>query len=250
MEALKKSTSEVGHAKNITAFQELIAICKGFGATYNPVKESLKITELEKLLTTTTEKFNQFKTQKTAFDLATQQRKETFADIRPLTTKVSNAFAVSGADANAVAALKNTAKKLHGTTTNKVIDKTSTKSTEPAPNKISTSQQSYDRLADHFANIIVALEAQPIYKPNEEELKLTTLKQKLEDLQAKNTALLTAYTAYTNARIERDQALYNPLTGLVQTAKEVKLYVKSVFGTTSPQYKQLSGLAFKIQKSN
>ena len=48
--------------------------------------------------------------------------------------------------------------------------------------------------------------------------------------------------------IERNQSLYNPLTGLVQTAKEVKQYVKSVFGTTSPQYKQVSGLEFKIRK--
>ena len=32
------------------------------------------------------------------------------------------------------------------------------------------------------------------------------------------------------------------------TAKEVKAYVKSVFGATSPQYKQISGLEFKSIK--
>ena len=32
------------------------------------------------------------------------------------------------------------------------------------------------------------------------------------------------------------------------TAKEVKAYVKSVFGATSPQYKQISGLEFKTIK--
>ena len=48
--------------------------------------------------------------------------------------------------------------------------------------------------------------------------------------------------------IDRNQTLYNPLTGLVQTSKEVKQYVKSVFGANSPQYKQVSGLEFKVIK--
>lgn len=246
----KKSTSEVGHAKNIANFQQLITICKGYGSSYNPVKETLKITALEQLLTTATQKFNQTKTQKIAFDTATQQRKEAFAGIRPLITKIINAFAVSGVESKAVDNLKAIAKKFQSTTTKKVIDKTANNTTEPAPNKISTSQQSYDRLIDHFANIILTLEAYPIYNPNEVELKVTTLKGKLTDLQTKNTTLLTTYNAFSNAHIERNQALYNPLTGLLQTAKEVKMYAKSVFGARSPQYKQLSALTFKIDKSN
>ena len=48
--------------------------------------------------------------------------------------------------------------------------------------------------------------------------------------------------------IDRNQTLYNPLSGLVKVAKEVKLYIKSVFGATSPQYKQISDLEFKIRK--
>ena len=50
--------------------------------------------------------------------------------------------------------------------------------------------------------------------------------------------------------IDRNQTLYNPLTGLVQTSKEVKQYVKSVFGANSPQYKQVRGLEFKVIKKD
>ena len=77
---------------------------------------------------------------------------------------------------------------------------------------------------------------------------MATLQTKLTELQAKNTNLINAYTGYSNAMIDRNQTLYNPLTGLVQTSKEVKQYVKSVFGANSPQYKQVSGLEFKIRK--
>jgi hypothetical protein len=43
--------------------------------------------------------------------------------------------------------------------------------------------------------------------------------------------------------------LYNPLSGLVKTALDVKKYVKSVFGASSPQDKQISGLKFKVQQT-
>ena len=32
--------------------------------------------------------------------------------------------------------------------------------------------------------------------------------------------------------------------------KEVKQYIKSIFGATSPQYKQVSGLEFKVVKND
>ena len=37
---------ETGHAKNIANFQDLIAFCTGYGATYNPTKTALKLPQL------------------------------------------------------------------------------------------------------------------------------------------------------------------------------------------------------------
>lgn len=37
------STSETGHAKNVANFQDLIAFVTGYGATYNPIKNALKL---------------------------------------------------------------------------------------------------------------------------------------------------------------------------------------------------------------
>lgn len=101
-----------------------------------------------------------------------------------------------------------------------------------------------------MANLIQVVAQNPNYSPNEEDLKVTSLQTKLTDLQSKNTNVVTTYTAYSNAMIERNQVLYNQLSGLVQTSKEVKQYVKSVFGANSPQYKQVSGLEFKVIKKD
>ena len=243
-----KSTSETGHAKNIANFQDLISICQGYGTSYNPTKESLKIVQLQAQYQSALDKLNITKTQKATFDSATNERRNAFADLKPLSTKIVNSLAVSGADVLAVNNAKSVNKKIQGASSKKtkiaqVDSENSTTSTG-----ISTSQQSYDRLIDHFANLIEVLQQNTTYSPNENDLKLTSLQTKLNHLQTKNTNLINVYTLYSNAMIERNQSLYNPLTGLVQTAKEVKQYVKSVFGTTSPQYKQVSGLEFKIRK--
>lgn len=162
-----------------------------------------------------------------------------------MATKIVNAFAVSGVDTLAVANAKTVNKKLQGSSKKPASATTET----PTSTGISTSQQSYDRLIDHFANLIEVLQQNTLYNPNESDLKVAALQAKLEELQTKNSNLINAYTQYSNAMIQRNQILYNPLAGIVQTTKEVKQYVKSIFGANSPQYKQVSGLEFKVIKS-
>lgn len=238
------STSETGHAKNVANFQDLISFCQGYGSVYNPTKDSLKITQLQSLYQTANEKLTSVKTAKTSFDNATNDRKNNFSDLKPFATKIINAFAVSGADNLAVADAKTVNKKLQGSSSKNANAVNSNNENLTTANSISTSQQSYDRLIDHFANLIQVLEQNPAYNPNETELQVASLQTKLGVLQTKNTNLINSYTQYSNTMIDRNQTLYNPLTGLTQTAKEVKLYVKSIFGASSPQYKQVSAIEF------
>ncbi|MBL7801562.1 MAG: hypothetical protein JNL95_12655, partial [Chitinophagales bacterium] len=45
------STSEVGHAKNVANFEHLISFCTGYVSSYNPSKNSIKLTALNNQLT-------------------------------------------------------------------------------------------------------------------------------------------------------------------------------------------------------
>lgn len=245
-----KSSTETGHAKNIANFQDLISFCQGYGTSYNPTKESLTIIQLQAQYQSALDKLNATKTQKATFDNATNERRSAFADLKPLSTKIVNSLAVSGADAYAVNNAKSVNKKLQGTSSKKSQNAPVDSENSKTSSGISTSQQSYDNLISHFASLIEVLQQNTTYAPNENDLKLTSLKTKLNQLQTKNTNLINAYILYSNAIIERNQSLYNPISGLVQTAKEVKQYLKSVFGTTSPQYKQISGLEFKVRKGD
>lgn len=242
------STSETGHAKNVANLESLISFCNGYGAAYNPSKDALTIKNLQSIQTESNSELQKVKTFKTTFDNATDERQIAFKDLKPLSTKVVNAFAVSGATVLAVNNAKTINRKIQGTKANGGTKPPTspTDPTTPAPTDktISTSQQSYDSLIDHFIKLIEAVSQDANYKPNETELQIESLKKKLDSLKKTNTDLINGFTNWSNARIGRNSVLYNPLTGLVQTALDVKKYVKSVFGATSPQFKQVSGLEF------
>jgi hypothetical protein len=244
------STSETGHVKNSANFQDLISFCQAYGSAYNPTKIGLKIEQLQSLHQLVQDTLNELKLKKSTFDNATNDRRNAFANLKPLATKIINAFAVSGADTLALDDAKSVNKKLQGTSSKKAAASDSDSENAEIKSSISNSQQSYDRLIDHFANLIQVIVLNSNYAPNEPELQIASLQNKLAELQSKNTDLINAYTDYSNALIKRNQTLYNPLTGLVQISKEVKQYVKSVFGATGPQYKQVSSLEFKALKKN
>jgi len=244
------STTETGHAKNVATFEDLISFCTGYGATYNPSKATLKTTALTAQLTAANTALQNVRTTKTAYDNATNAREIAFKPLKPLATKIVNALAATDATEQTLHDAKTTNNKIQGNRSKAVSKPIATETTD-APTEaktVSTSQQSYDKMVDHFAQLIATLTAEAKCIPNEAELKLTALNTMLTDLKTKNTAVITATTAVSNARMARDNALYTKGTGLIDTALGVKLYVKSVFGSTSPQYKQISGLVFTKSK--
>ncbi|MBX2897908.1 MAG: hypothetical protein KF763_20870 [Cyclobacteriaceae bacterium] len=240
------SSIETGHAKNVATFEDLISFCTGYGATYNPSKTTLIITALSTQLTAANTALQNVKVAKTGFDNATNARELAFKPLKPLATKIINALAATDAAKETVRDAKNANNKIQGKRA-KAVDKpdptTLAEGEEPAK-KVSTSQQSYDKLIDHFAQLIATLTAEPNYSPNENDLKLTALNTMLTNLRSKNTDVINATTVISNARIARDKTLYEKGTGLIDTAQDVKMYVKSVFGASSPQYKQVSALKF------
>ena len=248
MKNTKNSVSETGHSKNVANLQDLISFCTAYGDKYNPVKEELTISRLEALYKEAAVILNEAQTKKTLFDNATNQRAELFKELNPLATKVINALAVSETNPLMLSNAKSYNKKLQGRTKAKPEAVKSEEETETPARTISTSQQSYDSKVNNFSGLIQVLEQSAAYNPNEEELKITTLREKLKEMKSRNTILIHANTEYSNARLSRDQVLYNNLTGLCQITKEVKQYVKSVFGATSPQYKQISSLLFVKRK--
>lgn len=248
------STSETGHPKNVANFENLVSFVVGFGVTYNPSKITLKVPALQTQLASCKANIASVTSTSVAFNNAVNARMMAFDGLKKLSTRLLNALDATNASTQLVKDFKTVNAKVQGSKLTKADSGKTAKLIDPntpvveTTKTISSSQQSYSSLIEHVATIITILSTEPTYVPNENDLKVVTLNTLLTSLKNTNTAVINAYTTVSNARLSRDQSLYNTINGLCETAKEVKMYVKSLYGATSPQYKLISGLEFKSRK--
>lgn len=240
------STSETGHAKNVANFQEIIAFCTSYGTAYNPNKDSLKLANLNTLLQDARQALDTVIDKVTEFNDATTKRQKAFEDIKPLFTKIINAFAITNAPDQSIADAKALNKKVQGSRSiKKNMDTNATgNAVMPAAKTISTSQQSYDSIVEHLAKLISLLQSESSYKPNEATLQIASLTALHKAMTDSTKAITTALATVSNARIGRNEVLYKKEPNLYDTAMDIKKYIKSLFGSTSEQYKQISGIKF------
>ncbi len=241
------ATSETGHAKNVANFEDLISFCTGYGASYNPNKDSIKLPALTALHTEAVAKLAGVTAALIPWSNAIGQREILFEPLSKLVTRVINALDASDVPKQIVNNAKTIAKKIQGKRATPQNNPTPPEPPLPPdenPKTISASQMSFDNRIENMDKLIQLLAAQPGYAPNETELTTAALTTMLTNMRAANTDAINAYTPLSNSRIERNNVLYQIDTGLVAVAGDVKKYVKSVFGATSPQYKQISSLKF------
>ena len=246
------STSETGHAKNVTNLESLITSITAFGTSYNPSKDSIKLTALQALLTASKQSLNAVNIAQSAYSNAVAARESAFEPFSKLITRVNNALKSSDTTVQVDESALTIVRKLQGKrASEKLIDeeKKALEAEGKEVNQISAAQMSYDSRIENLDKLIMLLTSVPLYNPNEEDLKVESLTTLYTELKAKNTDVLTATIQLSNARISRNEILYKPLTGLVDIAFDTKLYIKSVFGATSPYFKQISKIEFKTINS-
>ena len=241
------STSETGHAKNVANFEDFISFVTAYGATYNPSKASIKLANLNAIFTQAKADISNVTSKTVTFNNTANVRATLFEPLQRLSTRLVQALASTDATKELVKDAKTVNRKLQGKRAK--ATETPTDPNAPAPNTISASQQSYDQLIEHFGKLIEVLKSEPTYTPNETELKIVTLNTQLTALKTANTNVTNAYTAISNARIARDKTLYKEKAGMYDVTLDVKNYVKSLYGISSPEFKQLSKIKFSKPKT-
>ena len=238
---------ESSHAANVTNFESLITSATAFGTSYNPSKDSILLPALQTLLTASKSALSVVHTAESVYSNAVDARELEFEPLGKLCTRVNNALKASDSSMKTDESAKTIFRKLQGKRATPKLTREEIASLKAEGNEVtknSVSQMGYDSRLENFDKLIYLLLAVPQYKPNEEELKVDSLKALHTSLKTKNTEVVTAYVQLSNARIKRNEILYKPLTGLVDIAADSKMYIKSVFGASSPEYKQVSKLAF------
>ncbi|MBL7731800.1 MAG: hypothetical protein JNM88_11535 [Chitinophagaceae bacterium] len=244
------STSEKGHAKNVANFETLITCCTGYGADYQPSNALLEIGKITPQWQEAKNLLSNVDTYLTEHNAAVNARVKVFKPLKKLSTKLINSLASSKAAPETIEDAKGFKRKIDGVRAQKVIPAQPTpENPAPVDNSISPNQQSIDQMIQHFGRLIKLLANEPKFKPNEEDLKIPAITALHTEMEKVNTLVKQTAVALSSSRIKRNTALYNLETGLVQTAADIKKYVKSVYEAGSPQYKQISKIQFRRYKN-
>lgn len=257
-----KSKTETGHAKNVANFEDLIARCISYAGAYNPSRAELQIGALQQLYQEAQMILRNMAECEVMEQNATNQRAEAFKALRPLVTRIINTMKACGLSAKSIEDARAIQRKITGmraakkneteetpvpeATTEQTAADVSETGVLTTPRTNSVARLSYDLLVEHFSKLVLLLQREINYNPNEPDLQLGGLQAFEQQLRTLTTTTTNAETASESIRIQRKAVLYDPANGLVARAQQVKSYIKAVFGSNSPQYKQVSKLAFRV----
>ena len=244
--------SEVGHAKNVANFEDLINRCTGFGVSYNPSLAAIKITNMIALRTTALNALAASVSAGSSYMNAVDNRQLIFEPLQRLGTRIISALKACGASDAVIKDAESINRKIQGRRAKPVKEATNRVATGPVSTDavhISVAQLSFDSFVEHFSKLIDFLSTVAVYNPNEADLKISGLNALLASMKASNTAVITATTNYINARMNRDNLIYGKL-GVIEVAEDAKEYVRSVFGTRSVQYRSLTAITFNKRRED
>jgi len=244
--------SETGHAKNVANFNTLISVVGGYGGAYNPSKLSITPGALASMATTAQDITKQYNGILAQSKVAIAARKNAFQPLSKLSTRILNSLRACDTTEHIDRAVESLVHKIQGkraTPKKTEEEKAALQAEGTTVKEVSSSKMSFDNRLDSFDQLIQLLSSVQQYAPNEEDLKLPTLINYYNGLKTVHSTAVSTETQLNNVRFLRNEMLYKPDGGLVDTAFAVKAYVKSVFGASSSQYKQIAGLAFKTDRS-
>jgi hypothetical protein len=242
-----KTTNGTGHEQNVTNLELMLTIFSTFGAAYNPPRPALTIPGLTDLLQKGKLEIDALNAAEIVSKNAGASRAVEFDNFDTLITRSINALRIAGVSAQTLTQAESIARELHGKRASGLLSDEELAAEKAKGNNIiqvKVHNSTIDSKIENLTKYVLFLGAIADYKPNEAEIKVEGLQAKLDTIKSKHTDAKTAEAVLDAARISRNALLYTDSTGLVDTALAAKLYVKSAFGTTSPQYKQISSIEF------
>lgn len=235
---------ETGHAVNVANLEMLIEQVKTYTA-YNPSIENLKIPELELLYNSAVTNLNTVKDKRTANKNAIAERQRMFDELKPKSTRIINQLDILSLNETTINQAKSLNRLIQGYTKRKnqiFVGE------EEQNNTKSTSRQSYIQTAENFSKLLQLTATVEEFNPNVEDLKLTELTAYHTSLVNTTQVVNQTEAELNTALIERNTILYDNSRGLYGITLNVKKYVKSVYGASSPEYRKVSRIKFTDKK--
>lgn len=238
-----KSSSEVGHAKNIANLNFLNANIVEIGSLYNPSNSKLLLTYLQSVYTTAFQQQENVNTLVAPYSIAVDEREILFHPLNKQLSKLHKAYkATEGITAIQLEDFMTISRKLKGTRKTAI---TVSSNHEEQQSHHSTSQLSYDQRTNNMDLLISLLQNTPNYNPNEDEYKIERYQNTKALMLQKTQAVYNTFIPLNNARSTRNHTLYKAEDNLVDLANKAKNYLATILDNSSSQYKAIARLEFK-----
>ena len=240
--------SETGHVKNVANFDTLIVAIAGYGGAYNPSKSAIEPVNMGTILQAAGLNMSEVNMALSRNSITIAAREQAFTSLSSLSTRILNAVGACGVSEQIFNATRSLVHKLQGrraTPRLTAVEKATLAAAGETTTEISSSQMGFINRIDFLDKLIQLLFVMPEYSPNEEDLKPVNLINYYNLLKSTNSQALATENQLDIARASRNETLYRPVEGMVDTAKAAKMYIKSLFGAQSAQYKHVSGLVFR-----
>ncbi len=238
----------MSHVKNVAAFEKLLGYCSGYGGSYNPGSSNLTVSTMSDLLEKARQAVQKANASKTDLNKETNEREIFHDNLQRLASGIIYSLAASGVSEQTMKDARVLFRQITG---RKLKDRepiSSDKAKEVTVKK-TVSQGGYINTAGQFAKLVELVGDEPLYHPNEPHLQVEGLWASLERMNGLNTEVVNHQIAWSNARVDLNNELYENDASLYVTARLVRRYVRSAFGLRSSQCKQLKSIRFtKPQK--
>ena len=216
------TTSETGYDKNLSLFEQLLAILKESTSNYVAPVAILSIANLESRVAPMQTSLQQTKEKLAVYTLAVNARQSVYEEMEKRITRAFDLLPVLGIDVRTTSDLKSAYDKVKGYTAN--------------------SEQGFENLKKNFDRFVELLKLTPAYLPTDSLLQVEALEVLSELLDTRNKAVIAADSALSSARIVRNELMYQAETGIVPVCRLVKQYYRSQEGVNGITYKRLVAL--------
>jgi len=241
------STNQTGHEQNVVNLGVIITRVNTFQTGYNPFRVEFTIPNLSELKTRGEDVITSWNLADNVFKKSIAARTLAFSDFDSLITRSINTLRISGASEQTIEQAETLVRELRG---GRASDKpTEEEIAQAKANGDNLSQNvlhnsTFDSKIENFKKYVQFLGLVDEYKPNEADLRIEALTAKYNLLKTANDNYNSTDAALNATRLARNSVLYTKTTGLVDISLGVKLYVKSAYGASSPEYKTISDIQF------
>lgn len=245
------SKHETGMAYDIAKFDKMVEECLKYGNLYNPANPFISIVAMQQK--SADAKQSRAQHEDVVYRLAAKTNEREIADdkIKPLLIRLMANLKSLRLPSQTLDDAKTINRDIQGyrKTTKKKSAETPENGSEgqsgpntPDVKKISTSHLSYVSRADNVGKMAALLATIPSYASNEDDLKLAAIQQFAAQLKILNDEVNALTAEFHASKATRDEIMYHPEKGMHIIMREVREYVKSVFGHKSPQYNIIKNL--------